>query len=73
MTTLTTTALAGFPGTVIVTQGAHVVPGGQVYGVFATEADARSIDADRLALGTVGRDALTDSQAAEAAANSDNI
>lgn len=40
------------------------------FGCFANEKDARSPDADGLAIATVGRDAITDEQAALAERNS---
>lgn len=72
-TTLKKTRLSGFTGDVIVTEGGTVAGRGKIYGVFASEDDARSCDADSLALGTVGPDALTDEQRADAHANSEAL
>lgn len=44
--------------------------GQQMYGMFANEMDARSEDADSLALGTIGADRLSLAQCTVAAANS---
>lgn len=71
--TLKTTQLASFRGDVIVTEGAAYDSQGTLYGVFGSEEDARSPDADRLAWGIVSRAALTDEQAADAAANSEAL
>lgn len=73
MTALKTTELKQFPGgPVIVTEGMiDGSTGERIYGVFADEVDARSIDADSLALGTVGADKLTAEQLADAAENSE--
>jgi hypothetical protein len=63
-------------------KGVHVIPtegmvdgatGQQLYGLFATEADARSENADELAIGTVAVGALTPNQRAIARANSAEI
>ncbi len=53
---------------VILTEGAYV-DGRKLYGMFSTERDAMSDDADRLALGTVGPDNLTAEQIALAERN----
>ncbi len=48
---------------VVLTKGmVNGATGKTIYGVFACPADARSIDADQLALGTVGASQLTDEQ-----------
>jgi len=65
------TNLDGF-GDVILTVGGTVY-GRKIYGVFVTEDDARSIDADEMAIGIVGRDKLTYEQAALAARNSEAL
>ena len=44
--------------------------GCQIFGLFANEVDARSGDPDSIAIGTVGRESLTDEQAADAEHNS---
>lgn len=64
-----------FPGMddVIVTEGMTDATGHKIYGVFADEADAASIDADSLALGTVGADALTAEQIEMAERNRDAL
>ena len=55
----------------IVTEGMiDGATGERVYGLFACEADARSEDADSLALGSVGADRLSKAQRDVAAANS---
>jgi hypothetical protein len=72
-TTLKTTTVAGFGGEVIVTEGGHVAGCGKIYGVFASEEDARSTNADALALGTVGPEALTEQQRIDATANSEAL
>ena len=47
--------------------------GQQLFGMFASEADARSLMADSLAIGTVGRSRLTPEQVALAQRNSDAL
>lgn len=47
--------------------------GRRIYGVFADEADARSIDADSLAIAVVGAADLTAEQIADAEANSEAL
>lgn len=47
--------------------------GRRIYGLFAGEADARSIDADSLTIGVVGAAGLTAEQIADAEANSEEL
>ena len=58
---------------VIVTEGGIVAGSGRIYGVFSAEEDARSADADKLALGTIGPGQLTEEQRAIAAANTEAL
>lgn len=68
-----TTTLPQWSFPVIVTEGGIVSGSGRIYGVFADEQDARSSDADRLALGTIGPDSLTAEQREIAAANTEAL
>lgn len=47
---------------VILTAGMHDARGEQIFGMFLSEEDARSIDADDLAIGTCGKEDLTAKQ-----------
>lgn len=59
---------------VIVTAGmADASTGKRMFGVFASEADARSIDADSLAFAVVGAADLTAEQIADSEANSEEL
>ena len=64
--------LDGF-GPVIVTEGMLMSNGRRIYGVFASEASARSERADHLALATIGAERLTDEQREIAARNSEAL
>ena len=70
--TLETTDFGRY-GSVILTAGGIVSGCGRIFGVFADEDDARSSDADNLALAIVGREHLTDEQAAIAERNTDSL
>lgn len=69
---LISTTLPTFPRPVFVTEGG-MIENGRIYGVFATPRDARSENADRLAIATIGRDQLTAEQAAQAKTNSERL
>ena len=58
---------------VILTAGAEVDNCGQVCGVFADEGDARSMDADSLAVAIVGWASLSPDQQAAAERNSERL
>jgi hypothetical protein len=60
-------------GRVVLTAGGIVSGCGQIFGVFADEADARSQDADKLALAIVGRADMTDAQVAIAERNTESL
>jgi hypothetical protein len=71
--TLKTTTLPGFAEPVIVTKGG-VLNGRQIFGVFASEEDARiGADADHHAIAIIGVRDLTPEQIADAAANSEAL
>ena len=69
MNKLERTNLAGFGTGVIIAEGGTVY-GRLIYGVFETEEDARSEDADDLLIGIALWGDLTDEQAEIAARNS---
>jgi hypothetical protein len=58
---------------VILTAGLLTHDGRQTFGLFASESDARSSDADALALGSVGAEKLTPAQIALAERNSEAL
>lgn len=58
---------------VVLTEGCYVAPGGKIAGIFASEQDARSSDADQRALGTIAWDKLTPHQQEVATANSESL
>lgn len=57
----------------ILTAGMVQANGRQIFGAFASEADASSMDADSLAIATYGAGALTPGQIETAEANSEEI
>ena len=57
---------------VILTEGCHI-DGVKIAGIFSSEDDARSIDADQLALGTVAWDKLTMHQQEVATENTESL
>lgn len=72
-TALKTTTLVGFAEPVIVTKGG-ILNGRQIFGVFATEEDARiGADADHQAIAIIGEQSLTAEQIADAEANSEAL
>lgn len=58
---------------VILTAGLVDTRAGQVFGMFATEADVTADDPDALAVGTVGRGSLSPAQIAMAERNSERL
>lgn len=69
-----TTTLRGFAFPVILTAGmTNGATGRQIFGVFADADDARSIDADSLAIATVSSADLTPEQIEIAEANSESL
>lgn len=74
-TTLLTTTIRGINSDrpVVVTEGALLPNGRRVYGVFATEDDARMQSADSLAIASLGENQLSLEQIKIAEINSDNL
>ena len=72
-TTTLNLATGGVYRDVILTAGGLRSTGEQIFGIFFSEDDARSMDADLLAHGTIGADQLTAEQIELAEANSDEL
>lgn len=62
----------GMTVSVIPTEGG-VIFGGKIAGLFMSEEDARSMEADKLAWGTVAWDSLTPEQQAVAVRNTESL
>lgn len=74
MTTALERTTVGRYSDVIVTAGMiDGSTGKQIFGVFSSEDDARSIDADKLAIAVVTTDSLTDEQVDLAERNSEAL
>lgn len=70
---MTTTTLPRFAAPVILTAGMLDASGRRMYGVFASEEDARAMDADQRTLAVLGEADLTEEQRQLAAANSEAL
>lgn len=58
---------------VIPTEGGFISGRGKIVGLFMSEEDARSVDADKLAWGSISWDSLTPEQQAIAIRNTESL